>query len=139
MTKTGRQIENDIYTMIKNSALATFVNGGVYKKGLRPFNSDKEDVIVSFSAGIDGQTQSGMVTITVYVKNVNTGTAGGRLVPNTSRIEAIEVKTLEAVNKMIEDSVEYDLSVETTIQSLPVEGLEQNLVYCMLKYKRITF
>lgn len=138
MIKTGKEIEYDIYTMIRSSELASFVNGGVYKNGLRPFGSTLEDIIVSFAAGIDGQAQSGMVSIRIYVKDIDFGSADGRLVQDTARCEALEVKTLQVVQSLIGSSTEYDLSVETTIQTLPVEDLGQHVVYVMLKYRRIT-
>jgi hypothetical protein len=124
--------------MIRSSELASYVNGDVYKNGLRPFGSELEDIIVSFSAGIDGQSQSGMVSVRIYVKDIDFGSGDGRLVQNTARCEAIEVKALQVIQSLIDNSAEYDLSVETTIQTLPVEDLGQHVVYVMLKYRRVT-
>jgi len=138
MIKTGKEIEYDIYAMILASELPSFVNGDVYKNGLRPFGSTLEDIVVSFSAGLNGQSQSGMVSVRIYVKDIDCGSADGRLSPDTARSEAIEVKASEVIQGMIGSSTEYDLSVESTIQTLPIEDLGQHVVYVMLKYRRIT-
>lgn len=138
MIKTGKEIEYDIYAMLRESELASFVDGKVYKDGLRPFGSTKEDIIVSFAAGLNGQSQSGMVSVRIYVRDIDTGSPDGRLSPDTARCEAIEVKASEVIQGMIEDSTEYDITVESTIQTFPVEEIGQRVVYVMLKYRRIT-
>lgn len=49
MKKTGSEIEADVYKMVKDSILSSSVNGGVFLDGLRPVNSLKEDIVISFS------------------------------------------------------------------------------------------
>lgn len=46
------------------------VNGGYYARDMRPFNSSREDVVVSVMNAYDGQIQEGFVTINVYVPDV---------------------------------------------------------------------
>lgn len=52
MKKTGSEIEADVYKMVKDSILSSSVNGGVFLDGLRPVNSLKEDIVISFMTGI---------------------------------------------------------------------------------------
>lgn len=68
MKKTASEIEADIYKIVKNSILKSAVTGDVFLDGLRPENSNKEDIIVSFMTGIfDVFHQEGKVNINVYV------------------------------------------------------------------------
>lgn len=138
MIKTGRYIEDDIFQMVRESPLSSFVDGGVYKQGLRPFGSESEDIIVSFSAGSDGQTQAGMVAVNIYVKDINVGSQDGALLPDTSRLRAVEEKLAETIISIDEQSYEYDITTESTVQSFEVPDLGQHVVTALLRYRRIT-
>lgn len=136
MNKTGAEIESDIFNMISGSELEEFVNGSAYKKGVRPFGSALEDIVVGFSAGIDGQRQTGAIDVNIYVPNIDAGSEDGRKVPDKSRIEAVEKKARTFFDSLI--STEYDFPKAATIQSFEAEGLEQFYVSIKIKYRRIT-
>lgn len=50
MAKTAKQVQGDIYQLLKESRLATQLSGGVYRgtpeSSYRPRDSQKEDAIV---------------------------------------------------------------------------------------------
>ena len=73
MRKTAEEIEEDVFKLVKASAIAAEITGGVYRNGARPFDSKNEDVVVIFLAGIDGQKQAGVVNINVFVPDIDSG------------------------------------------------------------------
>lgn len=64
--KTDIEIKDDIYNLLKNSALTSAVSGGLYKR-LRPINSELEDIVISVLANQNGQMQEAFVNINIYV------------------------------------------------------------------------
>ena len=71
MAKTGKEIEQDIYTMLRASDLAKALDGLVYRSGYRPRDSRKEDAIVIFTAGLPDEIETGVVTINIYAPDVD--------------------------------------------------------------------
>ena len=63
MKKTASQIETDIYKYFKDK-INPLINGQTYRSGVRPLNSQKEDCVISFLTGLDGQIFE--CTATVY-------------------------------------------------------------------------
>ena len=71
MAKTGKQVQGDVYQMLKDSALCSMISGAVYRGGYRPRDSHKEDVVVIFTAGIPDQIQTGVVTVNIFVPDID--------------------------------------------------------------------
>lgn len=69
--KTGHDIQHAIYTLLQGSALALSVTGGVYKNGYRPRDSKLEDIVVTFTQSTAAQIQDGVVTVNIYVPDVD--------------------------------------------------------------------
>ena len=66
-TKTEKSIERDFYEFVSKSELAKSVSGEVYRNGMRPPESEQEDIVVKFLSGLDEQIQSGIVVLNIYV------------------------------------------------------------------------
>lgn len=69
MEKTSEDIEADVYRILKESALKKAIGGQVLRDGRRKKGATTEDAVVKFLSGIDGQEQSGVVLIHIYVPN----------------------------------------------------------------------
>ncbi len=69
--KTGHDIQHEIYTLLQGSALALSVTGDVYKNGYRPRDSKLEDIVVTFTQSTAAQIQDGVVTVNIYVPDVD--------------------------------------------------------------------
>lgn len=136
MEKTAKQIEKDIFRIIKNSGLRDVVTGTFYRAGMRPKNAMAEDVVVKFMTGIDGQEQSGIVLIHVYVTNIAVAN-DGELVENITRVDELE-ELLNVIVAELEND-EYLFEKDGTPHSFPVEGLEQHFINMRLHYRRKTF
>lgn len=136
MKKTGSEVENDITGIIVASALKTAVGGKVYKEGQRPLNSKAEDIVISFLTGLDGQVQTGVLNINIYVPNVVADKATGELVKHTSRIRQLEIIANQTVGSIV--NTEYNFSLGAMIQSFKAEGIDQYFINVKLKFSRIT-
>lgn len=137
MEKTEKQIEKDVYRIIKESGLKDIIGGSFYRAGQRPKNAASEDVVVKFLTGIDGQEQSGIVLIHIYVPNIPSVTNDGEFVENIARIDELE----EVINGIIAglEDVEYLFEKDGTPKSWPAEGIEQHFINVRLSYRRKTF
>lgn len=65
--KSDILIKDDVYELIKKSPLASAVTGKICKQGVRPKGSDKEDVVISVIANLNGQIQEAVVNVNIYV------------------------------------------------------------------------
>lgn len=132
--KTESQIERDFFTFIKNSPIGASIRGDVYRSEMRPANAVTEDAIVKFLAGIDAQTQSGIVLLHIYVPDIDW--ADGRKVPDKTRIGEIEESIIDFVRN--NDNPEYLIETDGTPYSTLNNEIEQHLVVARLKFKRLT-
>ena len=71
MAKTGKQIQGDIRKLLMDSTLYTKISGEVYRNGYRPRDSRREDAVVIFTAGMPEQIQTGVVTINIFVPDID--------------------------------------------------------------------
>ena len=67
--RTPADAETILYQLIQGSALDTACNG-VIRKGQRPYDSDKEDIIINSPTGTIGQTQRMVANVNIYVKDI---------------------------------------------------------------------
>ena len=65
--KSDIEIKTDVYKHIKGSELEREVTGVLRKTGKRPHNSDKEDIVISVLANVNGQIQTATVNVNIYV------------------------------------------------------------------------
>ena len=66
--KTDIDIKDDMYGIIKGSALSKAVTGKL-SKTLRPAGSYKEDIVISILANNNAQLQEAYVNVNIYVKD----------------------------------------------------------------------
>lgn len=136
MEKTEKQIERDVFRIIRDSELKDAIGGKFYRAGTRPKNATTEDVVVKFLTGIDGQEQSGIVLVHVYVSDVP-ASDDGELVENITRIDELEESLNDIISGLEND--EYLFEKDGTPKSFPVEGITQHFINLRLHYRRKTF
>jgi hypothetical protein len=137
-SKTGKQVEHDIYVLVKNGPLASLINGEVYKFGTRPGDSTKEDAVVKFVQGYDGQIQSGTVVINIYVPDFERYD-NGVFVCDITRCEEIEVAANEWVKTLKAGKSEYIFRLAQTVYTEEEPKINQHFVSVRLKFKLTTF
>lgn len=69
--KSDIDIKDDIYKWLKSSVLMKSVTGKLCKSGVRPKDSEKEDVVINVVSNNISQSQSAIVNVNVYVNDVN--------------------------------------------------------------------
>jgi len=89
MMKTGHDIQGEIYDLLRGSSLDQAVSGKVYKAGYRPRDSRDEDIVVTFTQSTAGQVQDGIVTVNIYVPDIDPY-GNGVWVEDGARTSAIE-------------------------------------------------
>lgn len=134
MRKAAKTIEADLFALIKESDLAKAVNGNVYRKGQRPEGSTKEDIVVKFLTGREGQIQQGVLILNVFVPDKIFGNA---MIEDTLRIEELQKLIIEFVENCKDN--EYDYQLDTTPDSDEVEGIQQHYISARISYKRIIY
>lgn len=137
MEKTEKQIEKDVFRIIRDSELKAVIGGVVYRDGMRPKNATTEDIVVKFLTGIDGQEQSGVVLVHIYVPNIKSPSGDGELVPNITRIDLLEEKANSLLSSL--EDTEYLFEKDGTPRSYPAEGIEQQFINVRIKYRRKSF
>lgn len=134
MAKTGKQIQGDIYRMLKTSTLATAISGEVYRNGLRPRDSQKEDAIVIFTTGTPDEIQEGVVTVNIYVPDIDPYD-NGVTVEDSERTEELEQLADEWVNSLTADKSCYKFRLMQTIYTEDEAAINQHFVVIKLQYR----
>lgn len=133
MIKTSKQIETDFYRFLL--PIEEVISGKVYRDGLRPRNSAKEDAVVIFTTGLSEQVQTGIITINVFVPDLpNHDKNCGVWVENGLRCQVIE-EWLQ--NWIVTNNFNnYFVTLTNTIHTQKdYDSINQHFVVCQIKYK----
>lgn len=135
MAKTAKQIEGYVYRLLRDSTLYTMVTGEVYRRGTRPRDSKLEDIVVSFTAGNTAQVQTGVVTVNIFVPDVDPYD-NGVMVENGERIEELEAAAQQWFNGVRNSVTEYKFELKNTIYTEEDPTIGQHFVVLKLHYER---
>ncbi|MDR2765132.1 MAG: hypothetical protein LBB90_08895 [Tannerella sp.] len=138
MTRTGQQIENDLYEFLKKSSLPGIISGNVYKYGVRPKDSVLEDAIVKFVEGSDGDIQEGTVVVNIYVPDFDPY-GDGILRKDIERCQEIEVAANTWVESLGAGRSDYQFRKAQTIHTQEEDEIRQHFVTVRLRYRVTTF
>ena len=136
MVKTETEIERDVFRIIKASSLSSEIGGKVYRRGMRPMNSQAEDAVVTFLSGEEGQEQTGVVVLNVFIPKTLFG-SGTNKVENLPRVEEIERIIVDLFTDYTDGEYWFDL--RTTPQALDYDNIDQTAVYARIYYRRKIF
>jgi hypothetical protein len=141
MRKIAEDIEADVITLISTSTLASEISGGVYARGARPYDSKKEDIVVSFLTGQDGQKQVGIVNVNLFVPDVY---SGRKLIKNFARCEHLgnalkDFKESVMTSNLAHSRTGYKfLSSGDMIQTFEENEISQHFLNLRLKFEYLT-
>ena len=137
MARTAHQIQGDIKRLIENSDLAKAVSGKVYRgdgeNGERPRDSKFEDIVVIFTTGIPDQIHEGVVTVNIFVPDID-AYGKGELVEDGKRCEELETEA-EKWYRGLNGKTDYLFSLEDTIHTSYAPELHQHFVVVSLRYR----
>lgn len=134
--KTAHQIQSDVWRLLKASALASTISGGVYRAGMRPPASDKEDAVVIFTAGDTGQVQEGVVTINIFVPDLHPYADCGVSVEDGARLEQVEAAAQQWADSLTAKTTgDYRFELQQTIATDKADGAHQHFVVVRLAFR----
>lgn len=134
MTKTGHQIQTDLYEMLKDTVLVSALSGSIYRAGLRPRDSQLEDLMVIFTTADAEQVQEGVVTLNVYVPDI-CPFANGVYVENIARCEVVEGLVQTQVDAMTADKSNYKFHLNTAVHTQHDDEIHQSFVVARLSFR----
>lgn len=129
---TASTAERILFAAVKASPLGQAIRGSCYRAGMRPDDARTEDIVLRFLAGTDGQVQTGIVVLNVYIPDL---TSGQRTLPDLSRIGEIEELLAAFIDSF--DDPRLWLSTDGTPTATPVEGIGQTAVTARIKFRTI--
>lgn len=136
--KTETQIETDFYRIIKSSQIPSIINGKVYRRGMRPLDSQKEDCIVQFLSGQNGQLQEGVLNMNIFVPKILIGSNTNK-VEDLKRVEELEIAIMELFTDKAFENSYYLVEVNETPQAIDYADIEQTCINTRIHYTRTTF
>lgn len=74
--KTSYEIRTDIYNIIKQSELKSFIlsnNGNIYKNDDRPINSHNNDLCIAVRGNLLGMHQRASISVDIYSNDIQQG------------------------------------------------------------------
>ena len=136
MNRTGYQVLEDMYQLLKGSALAEMVSGGVYYAETRPRDSKKEDIVVGYLAGVPADLQQIVVNINIFVPDLDPW-RNGVFTPDIARLSAIETAAAVWVQSLGVDTTDgkYNVSLYDNIHSGEAAGIGQHYVNIQLRLR----
>lgn len=133
MAKTGKQVQGDIYQLLKDSTLYTMISGDVYRSGYRPRDSRLEDAVVIFTAGLPDQIQTGVVTVNIFVPDIDPYD-NGVLVEDGERTAEVERLAQVWVDSLSAEVSCYKFKLQSTIYTEEEAEINQHFVVVKLGY-----
>lgn len=132
MAKTAKQVQTDIIDLLRNSELAAEVTGEIYRRGYRPRDSRKEDIIVIFTTGIPDEIQTGVVTINIFIPDIDPY-GNGVQVEDGERSETLEALAQRWVDNL--SGTNYLFELQQTIYTEAEPEINQHFVVVKLRYR----
>lgn len=130
---TGQQIEDEIYGLLRDSSLSRSINGNVYKYGLRPKDSQREDIVVKFVAGTAEQIQKGRVSVNIFIPDKPR--PAGPPVRDIKRCRELEDAAVSWIDELIESNPQYMFKLSQTISTFQEEEINQHFVSLRIEYE----
>ena len=134
MAKTGKQVQGDIYRLFKGSTLYTMISGDVYRNGYRPRDSRLEDAVVTFTAGLPDQIQTGVVTVNIFVPDIDPY-KNGVLVEDGWRTDELERLAQAWVDSLTAAVSCYKFKLMQTIYTEEEAEINQHFIVVKLGYE----
>lgn len=132
--KTAKEVQGDIITLLKGTPLEDAISGSIYRGGLRPRNSNREDLIVIFTAGMPDQIQTGIITLNLYVPDIKNDPKNGVHVENGKRCEELEILCQQWVESLDGNKFNYGFRLTQTIYTESDTEINQHFIVVKLQY-----
>lgn len=135
MAKTSKEILADVRSLVLGSELERSVSGGVYYAGTRPKDSDLEDIVIAFTAGLPGQIETGTVTVMAWVPDIDPG--DGSPVEDGARTTEVERLVQSWADSLTASRSGYLFSQAASVQTWPDPDIHQHFTSLRLDYRML--
>ncbi len=133
MAKTAKQIQSDVYTLLRDSNLYSKITGEVYRNGLRPRDSGKEDAVVIFTTGTPDEIQTGVVTVNIFVPDL--ALDNGVWIEDMERTAQLELSAQEWADSLSCEVSCYRFQLQQTIYTEVEPETHEHFVVIKLRYR----
>ncbi|GAA0561552.1 hypothetical protein [Chitinophaga japonensis] len=105
--------EDIVYQRLNTSALKTAITG-IIKKGKRPLNSTKEDVVINTLPISALQLQEGIVNVNIYVPNlvITVGGVQDFTQPDSARLKELTTTAIDLLTDQWPESGDINYTVQ---------------------------
>lgn len=110
------------------------ISGEVYRDGQRPRDSKLEDAVVIFTTGVPTQIQTGVVTVNIYVPDID-AFDNGVLTEDGQRCEEMEALAQAWVDSLTAEVSCYRFGLQQTIYTEADADIHQHFVVIHLAYE----
>ncbi|WP_455590871.1 hypothetical protein [Bacteroides sp.] len=128
--KSDIEIKDDVYKVIKDSALEKGVTGRI-SKTKRPVNSDKEDIVISILDNGKGQIQEVFVNVNIYVSD---NFRDGQAEENSSRLRQLCKLAAELLEVQRGEDYRFTLDKQRVME---VNGKNEHFINNRLLFKQV--
>ncbi len=130
---TSKDVQTYLYQILCDSTLFSMVSGAIYRAGYRPRNSQDEDIIISFTAGSVGDIESGVVTLNIYVPDIDPFD-NGLFVEDGERTTELEKFSQEWVDSLTVANSNFRFHLMQTIYTEQDKDIQQHFIVIRLGY-----
>lgn len=130
MMKSDIEIKDDIYKLIKGSALEKAITGKL-KKTRRPKDSNLEDIVISMLDNENGQMQEAFVNVNIYVPD---DMRDGQAEEKTIRLRELCKIAYNLLEVGRGESYRFTLAKQRVLE---VNGKNEHFINNKLLYKQV--
>lgn len=136
--RTGQEIEDAVFGLLKNSSISGKITGDVMLHGIRPRESQVEDAVVRFVAGLPEQIETGIVVVNIFVPDID-AYGNGQFVPDKGRLTELEQYAAAWVEELKKKQTVsgFQFALADTIHSTEFLEKQEHFVVIRLKYKAL--
>lgn len=128
--KSDIEIKDDVYKVIKGSALEKSITGKL-SKTIRPADSDKEDIVISVLDNGKGQIQEAYVNVNIYVPD---NLRDGQSEENSVRLRQLCKLAAELIEVQRGEDYRFTLDKQRVME---VNGKNEHFINNRLLFKQI--
>lgn len=132
--KTSEEILAYFCTLAGSGSIAGVINGNIYQDGVRPRDSQKEDMVFIYTSGVTfGERVKGEITVNLYVPDVQPYT-NGVYVKDGARLVTLS-QYLQTWASSLPGTIDYKITQTEPIRVVEDREIHQHFLVLHLQYE----
>lgn len=125
--KTTLDIEDILWSFLKNSSLKTSISGGIYKRK-RPSGSKAEDIVINCLPVNNLQVQSAVANVNIHVPNKVQNISGIQdSIPDHARLKALGNEAVSLLVDQWDSDYNFDVQQQNVFEDEDGKGHYVNI------------